>query len=58
MLNVLSHRRSSLLFRTIRWSHRAGDDDREIKIPCDVFLVAVEAFRLALSTMTHLGVFY
>lgn len=43
VLNSLGYRCGPLFLWTVRWSNRAGDDDGQFKIPCDVFRVAVEA---------------
>src|SRR5688572_4043619 len=57
-LDVLAHRYTCFFFGSIRRCHRAGNDRREVEVTGDVFLVAIEALRTTLSTVTHFGVFH
>jgi hypothetical protein len=46
----------STFFRAVGGRHGTGDYRRHVQIAGYVFLVAVEALRAALATVTHLGI--
>src|SRR5512140_677924 len=55
-LDVLLNWGSAFLFGTIRRGHRAREDRMQRQVTCDMFLVAIEAFRLTLPTVPHLRI--